>query len=133
MSTTTISGLGQVLTDSDGKTLYIFEPDAHAKVTCTGTCAATWPPMTLPAGQKASATAGATSSMLGGDPNPDGGTVVTYAGWPLYTYVADSAAGQATGQGINSYGGLWYVMSPSGTVITAHPSSGTSMTANPYP
>jgi predicted lipoprotein with Yx(FWY)xxD motif len=121
ISTATVSGLGTVLVNGQGKTLYIFEPDKHAKVTCTGGCAAIWPPAALTAGQKAVAAGGVNAKLLGSDPNPSGGSVVTYNGWPLYTYVTDSSAGQATGQGINSSGGLWYVISPSGTVITKAP------------
>lgn len=47
--------------------------------------------------------------------------MVTYAGWPLYTYISDSAAGQASGQGLETNGALWYAISPSGKVITATP------------
>lgn len=54
---------------------------------------------------------------IGSDPNPSGGRVVTYAGWPLYTYVADSSPGSHAGQGVNLNGGLWYVMSASGKAI----------------
>jgi Secreted repeat of unknown function len=53
----------------------------------------------------------------GSDPNPAGGRVVTYARWPLYTYVADTSGGTAKGQALNLNGGLWYVLSPSGKVI----------------
>ena len=55
--------------------------------------------------------------LLGSDSNPSGGKVVTYAGWPLYTYVADTGPGTASGQAKNLNGGLWYVISPAGTVI----------------
>jgi hypothetical protein len=64
--------------------------------------------------------------MLGSDKDPDGGRVVTYAGWPLYTYSGDSAAGQANGQGLNTYGGRWYVLSPGGTAITTKPAGQSS-------
>ncbi len=110
--------LGHVLVDSQGHTLYIFEPDAHSKVTCTGGCAQLWPPLKLKEGAKASGAVQVRSSLLGSDPDPEGGRVVTYDGWPLYTYQADTGAGQATGQGIETNGGLWYVISPTGTVIT---------------
>ncbi len=59
-------------------------------------------------------------ALLGSDPDPEGGRGVTYAGWPLYTYAADSAAGQDNGQAIETNGGRWYVIAPSGTVITTH-------------
>jgi predicted lipoprotein with Yx(FWY)xxD motif/mono/diheme cytochrome c family protein len=122
ISTATISGLGPVLVDAQGRTLYIFEPDNAKKVTCVNGCAAIWPPATLPSGEKAVASGAVKQSLLGSDTNPSGGQVITYAGWPLYTYVADTAAGAATGQAINLNGGLWYVISPSGTVIKTKPS-----------
>jgi predicted lipoprotein with Yx(FWY)xxD motif len=110
-------GLGTVLVNSQGKTLYQFLPDAAKHVTCTASCASVWPPVTLPSGAKLTASGGVKTSLLSSDPDPAGGRVVTYAGWPLYTYVADASAGSHTGQGINLNGGLWYVMSPSGKAI----------------
>jgi len=121
ISVKTVSGLGPVLVNAQGRTLYIFEPDKHAKVTCVGACASLWPPVKLSSGQKSAAVGEAKSSLLASDPDPEGGQVVTYAGWPLYTYAADSAAGTANGQAINANGGLWYVISPSGTVIVKAP------------
>ncbi|HWF75205.1 MAG TPA: hypothetical protein VG186_17800 [Solirubrobacteraceae bacterium] len=110
-------GLGTVLVDSAGRTLYQFLPDGGKKVTCTGSCAAIWPPVVLPSGAKPAAAGGVKASLLGSDPNPSGGRVVTYAGWPLYTYVSDTSPGAHTGEGINQSGGLWYVMSPGGKAI----------------
>ncbi len=55
--------------------------------------------------------------LLGRDRDPAGGRVVTYNRWPLYTYVADTKPGEATGQALDANGGLWYVLSPSGKVI----------------
>jgi hypothetical protein len=57
------------------------------------------------------------SHMLKSDKDPAGGKVVTYNKWPLYTYVADSAAGQANGEGVNANGGRWYVISPAGKLV----------------
>ena len=121
ISIATISGLGPVLVNAQGRTLYIFEPDNDMKVTCVGGCAAIWPPASLPSGAKAAAAGSVKQSLLGSDPNPSGGEVITYAGWPLYTYVADSAPGAAGGQALDLNGGLWYVISPSGKVIKAKP------------
>lgn len=121
ISVKTVSGLGPVLVNSEGHTLYIFEPDKHVKVTCVGACASLWPPVKLSSGQKAATAGKAKSSLLASDPDPEGGQVVTYAGWPLYAYVADSAAGTANGEAINSYGGVWYVISPAGKVIVKTP------------
>jgi predicted lipoprotein with Yx(FWY)xxD motif len=110
-----------VLVNAQGRTLYIFAPDNHKKVTCVSTCAAIWPPAFLPSGQKPVAAGPVKQSLLASDPDPAGGQVITYAGWPLYTYVTDSAPGQHTGQALNLNGGLWYVISPAGKVITKKP------------
>ncbi|HET9163292.1 MAG TPA: hypothetical protein VFN89_07620 [Solirubrobacterales bacterium] len=112
-----LSGLGPVLVDSEGKTLYVFAPDKGKEVTCVSECAAVWPPLKLEEGQKAAGSGQVKPSLLGSDPSPEGGEVVTYAGWPLYTYVADTEPGKATGQAIDLNGGYWYVISAAGKVI----------------
>jgi hypothetical protein len=75
----------------------------------------------LPKGAKPVASGQAKSSLLGSDRDPTGGRVITYAHWPLYTYVADTKAGTAKGQALNLNGGLWYVLSPSGKVVRKKP------------
>jgi predicted lipoprotein with Yx(FWY)xxD motif len=117
ISTRKLPKLGTVLVNSKGRTLYMFVPDKRTKVTCVGSCAAAWPPVKLPKGSKAVAAGKAKASLLGSDRDPAGGRVVTYNKWPLYTYIGDTAAGQAKGQALNLNGGLWYVLSPSGKVI----------------
>jgi predicted lipoprotein with Yx(FWY)xxD motif len=117
VSAKTLSGLGTVLVDPEGKTLYMFAPDKKSKVTCTGSCAAVWPPLKVEAGEKAEASGGVKAGLLGTDPDPEGGEVVTYAGWPLYTYVADTGPGSANGQGVNLNGGYWYVITPAGKIV----------------
>jgi predicted lipoprotein with Yx(FWY)xxD motif len=121
ISSGTIARLGPALVDAHGRTLYVFAPDKDKKVTCVSTCAAIWPPAFLPGGKQAVAAAPVKQSLLGSDPDPAGGRVITYAGWPLYTYVSDTTPGQATGQALNLNGGLWYVISPAGKVITKKP------------
>jgi predicted lipoprotein with Yx(FWY)xxD motif len=121
ISTRSLPKLGTVLVNSKGRTLYMFVPDKRTKVTCVRTCAAVWPPVKLPQGAKPTAKGKAKASLLGSDPNPAGGRVVTYNRWPLYTYVADTSPGQASGQALNLNGGLWYVLAPSGNVIRTKP------------
>jgi predicted lipoprotein with Yx(FWY)xxD motif len=116
VQTRTIKKLGTVLVNSRGLTLYMFKPDHQKKVTCKGTCAKAWPPLKLKKGQKPTAGGAAKKKLLGMD-----GSVVTYNRWPLYTYVSDRKPGQASGQGLNNLGGLWYVLSPSGKIITKKP------------
>jgi predicted lipoprotein with Yx(FWY)xxD motif len=57
-------------------------------------------------------------SLLGTTRRNDGALQVTYAGWPLYSFIYDANPGDATGQGLNNLGGLWYVLSPGGKEIT---------------
>ncbi len=127
-----IKPYGMVLVNSSGHALYVFAPDKAAKVTCVSGCAQVWPPLALPGGSKPAAGSGVKASLLGSDSNPSGGRVVTYNGWPLYTYVTDTAAGVAHGQGINSSGGLWYLMAPSGTVVKGKAASSSSSSGTPY-
>ena len=117
ISTRKLPKLGSVLVNSKGRTLYMFVRDKRKKVTCVGSCAAAWPPVKLPKGSKAVALGKVKAALLGSDRNPAGGRVVTYNKWPLYTYIGDTAPGQAKGQALNLNGGLWYVLSPSGNVI----------------
>lgn len=121
IATRTLPKLGTVLVNSKGRTLYMFVPDKQKKVTCVGACAAIWPPVKLAKGAKAVAKGKAKASLLGSDTDPAGGRVVTYDGWPLYTYVSDTAPGKASGQALNLNGGLWYVLAPSGKVIRTKP------------
>jgi predicted lipoprotein with Yx(FWY)xxD motif len=106
---------------SQGLALYVFAPDDHRAMTCKGTCLGTWPPLMLPSGGRLAAGAGVKRALLGSDPDPTGGRVVTYAGWPLYTYTGDVDPGQATGQALNLNGGLWYVIRPSGHPLIPAP------------
>jgi predicted lipoprotein with Yx(FWY)xxD motif len=94
-----------VLTNAKGFTLYLFAPDTPAKSNCNASCAAYWPPVT------GNAVAGqGVTGRLGTIKRSDGATQATYNGHPLYTYVGDSAPGQAHGNGLNLNGGLWYVV-----------------------
>ena len=118
-----VSGLGVVLVNAKGRTLYVFMKDQHSRVTCTGQCASFWPPLKWKSASKPTAGGTAKRSLLGTDKNPSGGRVVTYNKWPLYTYSGDSGAGQANGENQTLNGGKWYVISPKGVLIK-HKSAG---------
>jgi predicted lipoprotein with Yx(FWY)xxD motif len=107
--------LGQIIVDGAGKTVYLFVADTASSSTCYTTCAQIWPPV-LTSGPPQAGT-GATASLLGTTTRTDGKTEVTYAGHPLYYFVQDKAAGDTTGQGVNGFGGLWWVVSPSGAAV----------------
>jgi predicted lipoprotein with Yx(FWY)xxD motif len=126
VTTATIKPYGVVLVNSAGRALYTFAPDKATKVTCTGACAKIWPPLMLSGGAKPKGSGGVKASLLGSDPNPSGGRVVTYNGWPLYTYVTDTTAEVAHGQALNLNGGLWYLISTSGTPVKSKSKSASS-------
>ena len=123
VTTGSVKGLGTVLVDGSGLTLYMFEPDKQSgNSTCYGSCANGWPPLLLPSGATSPVAGGsAKPSLLGTTKRTDGTVQVTYNRWPLYLWVGDSQPGQATGQALNNLGGLWYVLNPAGAVITAKP------------
>ncbi|HJQ50843.1 MAG TPA: hypothetical protein VJ838_10050 [Gaiellaceae bacterium] len=125
-----VSGLGVVLVNSKGRTLYVFMKDAHSRVTCTGQCASFWPPLKWKSASKPTAGGTAKRSLLGTDKNPSGGRVVTYNKWPLYTYSGDSGAGQANGENQTLNGGKWYVISPKGVLIKHKMSAGGGTTTS---
>jgi predicted lipoprotein with Yx(FWY)xxD motif len=119
----TLPKLGTVLVNGKGYTLYMFPPDHQDGVTCTGACAGSWPPVTVPKGKTPKTGPKIQQSLIGSvpNPNPEGGQVVTYNDWPLYTYAADTHPGEATGQALDVNGGLWYVMRPSGAIVKTNP------------
>lgn len=108
------SGVGKVLVDSSGMTLYYFEKDkkGNGKSACNGACASAWPPLTTSGAAKA--TGGAEASMLGTIKRSDGTTQVTYAGWPLYTYTADTKPGEDNGTDSKAFGASWYPLHSNG-------------------
>ena len=109
------SGLGRILVDGRGRTLYLFEKDKHGRSACSGACAAYWPPLLTRARPKAGR--GVKKSLLGTARRSDGTLQVTYAGHPLYRFAADSKPGQTTGQGSTAFGAGWYVLSQAGKKI----------------
>jgi predicted lipoprotein with Yx(FWY)xxD motif len=116
------SGLGKILVNSQGHTLYVFQKDTGTTSTCTGACASNWPP--LRANGKPKLGSGANASLVGTTMRSDGTSQVTYNGHPLYTFADDTKPGDTNGQGINAFGGLWYAVSPTGSQVTG--SSGNS-------
>ncbi|HWK92000.1 MAG TPA: hypothetical protein VNR17_07015 [Luteimicrobium sp.] len=116
--------LGTYLTDQDGRTLYLFVIDKNGKSACDGACAAAWPPLTVTG--KPTAGKGVTSSELTTVTRSDGSTQVRYDEHPLYYYAGDTSAGSTAGQGVDGYGGLWWVVDPSGAAITGTAGSGGS-------
>ena len=119
VTTGTVDGLGTVLVDGKGITVYMFANDVRdAPSRCYDICAIQWPPVVLPPNvTRPVAGPGIQESLLGTATRSDGSTQVTYNGWPLYVWPPDRAPGQATGQALTNAGGLWYVLSPAGNPI----------------
>lgn len=107
--------LGTFLVDGSGHALYLFEADTSKKSACTGACAKAWPPL-LTSGKPA-ATGAIKASKISTIKRADGTTQVTYGGHPLYTFIKDTKAGTAKGEGSKAFGAEWYVVAPSGKKI----------------
>jgi predicted lipoprotein with Yx(FWY)xxD motif len=130
VSTKNVSGVGTVLVNGKGQTLYLLTSEKGGKITCTASngCTQVWPETTLPSGTTAAkAGPGVQSSLLGTVKGASGAMEVTYNGWPLYTFAGDSgAAGVAHGQAQTSFGGTWYVLNTAGNPVTAKATSANS-------
>ncbi|MGH3329407.1 MAG: COG4315 family predicted lipoprotein [Streptomycetales bacterium] len=114
-------GLGTILVDSRGRTLYLFEKDQKGRSSCSGGCAQAWPPLTTSGSPRSGQ--GVKGSLLDTTSRQGGQAQVTYNGHPLYFYQGDSEAGQTTGQELDQFGAEWYVMSPAGEKVTGQGSS----------
>ena len=127
---TTISlrktGLGSVLVNAKGHTIYLFAKDKHGRSSCADQCASFWPPL-ITSGKPRTA-AGAKASLLGTTRRADGRLQVTYNHHPLYTFVQDTSKGQTMGEGVNAFGAEWDALSPTGAQVEK-----TSSTTNSSP
>lgn len=131
IKTASVSGLGTVLVDGAGRTLYTLTSESAGKITCTTAngCTDYWSQIGSKSGQRHQTRGGAKGSMIGSEKGSPGTHVLTYHGHPLYTYVGDTADGQANGEGLKSFGGTWYAVSASGALVkkassASSPSSG---------
>jgi predicted lipoprotein with Yx(FWY)xxD motif len=109
------TALGRILVSAQGRTLYMFAADKHGKSACYGSCATYWPPLLTTTTRVTGA--GVKAALLGTTKRTNGKLQITYNGHPLYRFLKDTKSGQTSGQGLNLSGGLWWVMSPAGTVI----------------
>jgi predicted lipoprotein with Yx(FWY)xxD motif len=101
IGTRSIPGMGTVLVNGSGLTLYHVPTDTSTQTTCTGGCAQIWPPLLTTSGS-APASPGV-MGQFGTLARPDTGTQITFNGMPLYTYIGDTQPGQVNGQGIDGF------------------------------
>lgn len=109
------TGLGRIIVNGQGHTLYLFEKDKRGHSACSGTCATYWPPLVTHG--KPIAANGARKALLGTIRRADGSMQVTYAGHPVYRFLLDSKRGQTKGEGLNDFGGGWDALTPAGKKI----------------
>ena len=117
------TSLGSVLVDSQGRTVYMLTADSANHSTCSASCLAYWPSVAVP-GRLPQHVPGVTATV-GSTALPSGGRTLTAGGWPLYTFVKDTKPGDVSGEGVVSFGGTWYAVSPSGQPVKT-PSGGSS-------
>lgn len=103
-------GLGDVLVDGEGRTVYMFDADTRGggETACTGDCVEAWPPLTVEGPPEAGENVAAD---LGTVQRPDGSTQATANGWPLYYYANDTEPEDTAGHGVNDQ---WWVLAPDG-------------------
>ena len=104
------SSLGQILVDTEGRTLYAFTKDKGDQSACSGECATNWPALT----GTATAGTGAQASLLSTSMQPNGTSQVTYDGRPLYYFAGDAKPGDTNGQGV---GDVWFVLTADGALV----------------
>jgi predicted lipoprotein with Yx(FWY)xxD motif len=102
--------LGPALANSKGLTLYISVNDkTRGKSSCTGECAVVWPPLHITA--KPTYGPGVKASMFTVITRADHTKQLAENGKPLYTFLSDTKAKQATGEGVNGF----FAVRPNGT------------------
>ena len=125
-TTTTISTgtvkRGTVVVSKSGLTLYAFSKDSSKKSVCTGSCASAWVPWMANGTVTVKSGSGLSQNLVGTITRSGTQKQITYGGHPLYHYVGDKNAGQSNGQAQKQFGGYWYVVSKSGSLLK--PSSG---------
>lgn len=128
------SKYGQILASPGGFTYYMFQPDSAQKSTCYSICATVWPAVTT-TGTNIPISNGVQKSLITVITRTDGTKQIVYNRHPLYTYQGDSGPNLTNGQGVDSYGGYWYVMNTQGQPITqtsSTPASTGGATNAPY-
>jgi predicted lipoprotein with Yx(FWY)xxD motif len=111
------SALGEILVDTQGRTLYLFKADSRGVSACDGACTAAWPPLLAPGNPHVAG--GANVSLLSTIQRSGGARQLAYNGHPLYLYAGDQKPGDVNGQGVTAFGAPWYALSPTGNQVTS--------------
>jgi len=125
LGTASVAGLGTVVVDARGYTVYVLSTGTKKNLPCTTAsgCTAAWPPLLLASGSSAATSGTNVQRHLIGHVVVGGTTYTTYNGWRLYEFSGDAAPGQSGGQDLSSFGGTWHALGASGNPVTATTSS----------
>jgi predicted lipoprotein with Yx(FWY)xxD motif len=107
---------GSVLVDGECRALYMFESDTDGESTCFDDCAAAWPPLFVSDETVPAVADELDPSLFTVVQHPDG-PMLKSGDWPLYYFVQDTGPGQFNGQGVDAFGGLWWLVAPDGTPV----------------
>jgi predicted lipoprotein with Yx(FWY)xxD motif len=118
LATAEVAGLGKIVVDGNGRTVYVFDKDTPGKSNCEADCLAKWP--VVPAGEGTPQLEGIDASLVGTVTRSDGSKQLSIGGLPVYLFAQDTKAGEAKGQAV---GGVWWVVGADGKKITKQPSS----------
>ena len=134
VATRTVAGVGTVLTDQSGKTLYASQQEARGVIKCTGSCLGFWFPVTVGKGATPRAASTITGTLGSIQRSDDRARQLTYNGQPLYTFRLDAAPGQTHGNNFtDQFGGqsfTWHAVTAGGGAAT--PGQSGSPAGNPY-
>jgi predicted lipoprotein with Yx(FWY)xxD motif len=119
------TGLGTVLVDGEGLTLYGLTDDTGGTPTCDGACADAWPPLTIDGSELP---AGLDPGVYSVVERSDGTFQLAAGEWPLYRFAGDARPGDTNGQGS---GGVWFAVAPDGSLIGG-PDAGTAASGSAY-
>jgi predicted lipoprotein with Yx(FWY)xxD motif len=106
----TAGSLGKVLAAPSARTLYRLAPETSRSLLCTSSrCQAIWKPLLV---SSKTTTVKLPTGITGTVGFVKRGTKyqVALSSHPLYTFASDTRSGQASGEGIKSFGGTWHVL-----------------------
>ena len=132
-----LPGIGAVLVNRSGKTIYSPRQEAHGKILCTVSCLGFWFPVAVRPGTRLRAPRGVNGVLGTIHRTDDGVTQLAFDGRPLYTFRLDQRPGQIHGNNFSdAFGGTsftWQAVSASGAASkstqSAKPGSGYSYPA----
>jgi predicted lipoprotein with Yx(FWY)xxD motif len=119
VSVSKLPGYSSVLTTASGQAVYLLSSDPSGGSRCGAGCTTQWPPLVEKGALRAGP--GIKASLLSVFKRKDGKEQVMYNHHALYMH---KGQGDASGAGLAADGGVWYLVSSSGTAIKSTSSGG---------